>query len=103
MVIGAYELTNGERSKYIYRCKTDIEGYFIRKEQWLDALFQNEIIAKKMKTNLFIDNYFKINLKLQSHKAKMLAQLQARSDIEVIKTLEKKTKLVEQVKNKLED
>ena len=41
IVIGAYGITNNERSKHIYRCKTEVEGYFIRKEQWLDALIQN--------------------------------------------------------------
>jgi len=38
VVIGAYGVTNNERSKYIYRCKTEVEGYFIRKEQWLETL-----------------------------------------------------------------
>ena len=75
IVIGAYGITNNERSKHIYRCKTEVEGYFIRKEQWLDALHQNSIIAKKIKSNLFTDNYFKINLKIQAHKAKSIKLL----------------------------
>ena len=33
-IIGGYECSYDRRSTYIFRAKTDLEGYFITKKQW---------------------------------------------------------------------
>ena len=52
-VIGEYNCTFNERSLYVYRCKTDCNGYYIRKIVWkqmLDAYPSiKEIIQKQIK------------------------------------------------------
>jgi len=38
VVIGAYNCTFNTRAVFIYRCKSNCEGYFIRKEKWVDLI-----------------------------------------------------------------
>ena len=37
-VIGAYNCTFNERSLFVYRCRTDCQGYYIRKNVWKQLL-----------------------------------------------------------------
>lgn len=33
-MVGAYNVSFNKRSVFIYKCSTDCQGYFIRKENW---------------------------------------------------------------------
>ena len=37
-VIGAYNCTFSERSLFVYKCRTDCQGYYIRKNVWKQLL-----------------------------------------------------------------
>lgn len=37
-VIGAYGITFNKRASFLYACKTDVEGFFIRKIKWLETI-----------------------------------------------------------------
>ena len=37
-VIGAYGITFNKRASFLYACKTDVEGFFIRKIKWLETV-----------------------------------------------------------------
>ena len=39
-VIGAYGITFNKRASFLYACKTDVEGFFIRKLKWLETIEQ---------------------------------------------------------------
>jgi hypothetical protein len=58
IVVGAWGCSNNERSKYVYRTKTNVEGFFVRKYNWLDVLNSNQKIKMKILQNLYIDEYF---------------------------------------------
>ena len=36
--IGAYNCTFNERSSFVYKCRTDCHGYFLRKNTWKELL-----------------------------------------------------------------
>lgn len=52
--IGAYGMTFKKRSEFIYKAKSDCEGYFIRRKNWIEVFNQedNQDILKLVKNRL---------------------------------------------------
>lgn len=49
-VVGAYSVTFGHRSFYIYKVSnTYASGFFIRKQPWLEILAEKPEISKRLK------------------------------------------------------
>lgn len=48
-VVGAFGITFGQRSQYIYKTFTRVQGYFIRKVNWMDILKEKPEISKILK------------------------------------------------------
>jgi hypothetical protein len=48
-VIGIYNCTFDERALFIYQCKTECTGYFLRKRNWRDLLNEYSNIASVLK------------------------------------------------------
>lgn len=44
-LIGAHDVTFSKKSQFIYTALSDIEGFFIRKQNWLEILKENLDIA----------------------------------------------------------
>lgn len=87
VVVGAWGCSSNERSKHIYRAKTNIEGYFIRKVDWLHVLESNKKIKTKIIQNIFVDQNYYVNVKINRHKQKIIDQIMDRKEIDVIKTM----------------
>jgi hypothetical protein len=47
--MGSYEIMFNRRSKYVYASLSDIEGYFVRKENWELLIAEFEGIGNYLK------------------------------------------------------
>ena len=52
VVIGSYNCLFNRRSKFIYRCKTNCEGYSIKKSDWIEIICEDEEIKKYIHLNV---------------------------------------------------
>jgi CRP-like cAMP-binding protein len=79
-VIGAYNCTFNERSLFVYRCRTNCKGYYIRKNVWKQLIDSypsiRDIIQKQ------IQEEYEMHLKKEMHetKEKYLFKIKQRSD-----------------------
>lgn len=67
-VIGGYNCTFNKKAIFVYKCRSECEGYTIRKKYWLEILETYENIAGYVKHNVEQD-YMK-NIKAKVLKAK---------------------------------
>ena len=65
-VIGAYEGVFYQRFSYLYSALTDVSGYFIRKEAFLELLDEAPEIARPFKRNLLMKYILKIKVKMSA-------------------------------------
>jgi len=79
-VIGAYGITFNKRAAFIYTALTTVEGFFIRKNNWLDLLSISPEIAFVIKKNVLMDYLCKIRLKVMVNKRKAIEKIQTRHD-----------------------
>ena len=85
-VIGAYGITFNKRASFLYACKTDVEGFFIRKDKWLEAVEQAPLIEKVFKKNVLIDYLLNIRGKATVYKNKAIKACLERQDMQQIST-----------------
>ena len=88
-VIGAYGVTFGKRSLFIYKTFENISGYFIRKNKWLEIIDNDDHqdIIKLYKVQLK-NNFKKMELsKLFNDKMRKLNKLCVRNDYDYILSL----------------
>jgi len=52
VVIGAYNVCNSLRTLFVYKCKTNCSGYFIRKDAWLSILECDPEISDYIRNNV---------------------------------------------------
>lgn len=83
-VIGAYGITFNKRAAFIYTALTHVEGFFIRKQEWLDILQISPEIAFVIKKNVLMDYLCKIRLKVMVNKRKAIEKIQTRHDHQMI-------------------
>lgn len=70
-IIGAYGATFNSRAAFIYTTLTPVEGFFIRKEKWKEALEDNGEIGICMKRNIWIEYLTRIKMKVNVAKKRM--------------------------------
>ena len=72
-VIGAFGISYHKRSHYIYRTnKHYAQGYFVRKEDWLDILQKNPTLIHNLLQNILFDYIMNIRVKAQFGRKKLL-------------------------------
>jgi hypothetical protein len=79
-VLGAYDLTFNKKSMFIYKAVSYIEGYFIRKEIWMDLINEYESIGLCIKRNILLNYLLKIRIKINVHKERAMNMLKIRKD-----------------------
>lgn len=67
-VIGGYNCTFNKKAIFVYKCRSECEGYTIRKKYWLDILEEFENIAVYVKHN--VEQDYMMNIKEKVFKAK---------------------------------
>jgi len=73
-VIGAYGITFNKRASFLYACKTDIEGFFIRKMKWIETIEEAPLIEKIFKKNVLVDYLLNIRGKVMVYKNKIIKE-----------------------------
>lgn len=90
-IIGQYETTFNKKAEYVYCAKTNIEGFFIRTQNWHLILQQNQDIAPMVIMKIATSYIRDIHLKVGTCKRKAVNELQDRPDMNVIQaTISKK-------------
>ena len=51
-IIGDFGCTMGKTSRFIYRCATMCEGFFIRKSKWISVMNDHSFVAKSLKAKI---------------------------------------------------
>jgi len=51
-LIGAYNVTFGKRSQYIYKTKTICNGWFIRRIKWIKIINDHEMVSDEFKDKI---------------------------------------------------
>ena len=70
-IIGAFGATFNQRAAFIYKSMSPIEGFFIRKEAWQNALEENDSIGRSMKQNIWLDYMTRIKMKVNLAKKRL--------------------------------
>ena len=77
-ILGAYNCTYNKKTMFLYKCKTDIEGYMLRKQVWLEILEDNKIICETLKENIKKYYFTTIKYKVSSEKRNYINKLKKR-------------------------
>lgn len=86
-VVGGFNCTFYQRSNYIWKCKTDCEGWFLFKQEWINLLEQGEDIGKMLKKQIFVNYLTKIRGRLELAKKRALDRIQTKahhSNIQIV-------------------
>ena len=51
VAIGSYNCLNSLRSKFVYKCQSDCEGYSIRKPMWIEVVGEDAEIDSYIRQN----------------------------------------------------
>lgn len=81
-IIGSFGVTFGIRSTIIYTAMTKIEGYFIRRKEWLRIIddVTNSALKANIKQTVFKQYVNEIRSKIDQHKILKKRQYMGRSD-----------------------
>jgi hypothetical protein len=82
VVIGAYNVTFNKRAVFVYRCKQDCSGYFIRRENWKDCLEIDPYIEETIKSNVKFQYQEHIMKKVLSVKEQFMLKTAKRRDFQ---------------------
>lgn len=86
-VIGGYNCTFNKKAIFVYKCRTECEGYTIRKKCWLEILETYEVIADYVKDNVQKDYQSVIRTKVLKAKEQYMLKIQRRADLQQIMTI----------------
>lgn len=86
-VIGGYNCTFNKKAIFVYKCRTECEGYTIRKKCWLEILETYEVIADYVKENVQKDYQIVIKTKVLKAKEQYMLKIQRRADLQQIMTI----------------
>lgn len=84
VAIGAYNCSFNTRSLFIYRCKTETSGYFIRKCAWMELLGKDPFIENYIKQNIEKDYNTNIEIKVLTVKEMHIAKMAKREDLKQV-------------------
>lgn len=96
IVIADHGCTFNHKSNFIYKTKTDCEGFAIRKNHWMNILDQSADIAEQLKAKIVSTYFWGTKLKIIKEKRKEIKRLSHRSDIHQILVVKDKAPLAEQ-------
>ena len=68
VTIGAFNCTFNMRIIFVYKAKTDCEGYTINKSNWIKLLNENKEIGDLIKKNVELDYFMNIKSKVEKVK-----------------------------------
>lgn len=74
-IVGAYNCCFEKPSLFLYKCKSDVRGYFLRKQSWRDIIEDFSEIADILKENVKNDYTNKIKFKVQAERKNYLNKL----------------------------
>ena len=77
-------------------CKSDCEGFFIRKQTWLDLISMDPDIEEFIKHNVMHEYNKNVKFKVLKMKEMHLKRLCERSDLKHMITLVEKEKLIKE-------
>ena len=77
-VFGAYEMFNSKKSKFQYKCKTRMEGYFIRKSNFMNLQYEFPDVYQAFIQNLTGRYYTRIQITVSKTRQKVLDDLKKR-------------------------
>ena len=83
-VIGAYESTFDQRAALTYTTKTPINGFFIRKPKWREAIEENENVGITMRKNIWVEFNTRLKTKITLAKKRWLSIISKRQDMELL-------------------
>ena len=99
-IICGYNCMTNKKNMFVYRARTRIEGYMLRKHAWFDLMDQFQPIASILKSNVVSHYTNKIQKKIEWQKQKFLEKLKkskGKKQIIVIMDLEKVDHLVDKI------
>ena len=82
-IIGAYGATFNKRAAFIYAASTPIEGFFVRKEKWKNALEENASVGSQMKKNIWLNYLTSIKVKINLQRKRACQLLNVREDTQL--------------------
>ena len=74
-IVGAYNCCFEKPSLFLYKCKSDVKGYFLRKQSWRDIIEDFSEIADILKANVKNEYTTTIKFKVQAEKKNYLQKL----------------------------
>lgn len=77
--IGAFGITFDVKSEYVYKCKTDCNGYFIRRNNWKIIINNSNRVTDHMKGHIYERYEIKIRSKMNAAKRAALREVEHRS------------------------
>ena len=83
-VVSAYNVTFNERAAFIYTALTNLNGFFIRKQNWYYLLQDNPLIAYAMRRSIIFNYTFKIRSKVLAKKNMAMQEVVKRNDFQRI-------------------
>jgi len=89
-IIGAFNVTFNQRATFIYQSLTEVQGYFIRKCNWLDMMDNYEEVSKPLKRDILLEYVTNIRNKLRMKKNMNIEKLMKRADYQQILTVQEK-------------
>lgn len=78
-MVGAYNCTYHRRTMFVYKCRTNIEGYMLRKQAWFDIMEEYEEITDLMKEKIKHQFFRNIKFKICAEKRKFINKLKKRA------------------------
>jgi len=79
-IIGGYGATFGQRSAFVYCALTDLDGYFIRRNNWIQMLDEFPDVGFVLKRNILYHYFSHIRFKLAAKKKKDVMKYMKRKD-----------------------
>ena len=67
-IVGAYNCCFEKPSLFLYKCKSDVQGYILRKQYWSDIIEDYSEIADILKENVKNEYSHKIKFRVQSER-----------------------------------
>ena len=84
-MVGAYNCTFNKRTMFLYRCRSECKGYFIRKINWLECIKMDSEIENYIKKNVQNEYFDNILQKVMVAKKIHIEKLASRKDFEQVK------------------
>lgn len=86
-VIGIFNCTFDERAMFVYQCKSECTGYFLRKRIWRSLLNDYHALSSVLKLVIHEDYIVNIKTKILTEKSKTFQKISKRADFTHILTI----------------